>query len=208
MAEKNLVRLSLFLVLISFVFIYLIFADKNPELWNKQQQILVSDKNGEEIITVNPDETITNIDNPNYTEQDLLAKLNGATAQSKSLLILSGTNLVYNELESLTKLWLKPKYILQGKEWIYFVNLGKGEIELNFRASKFGGSVKTVTDITEIKKNWFILAIMNYINLPIWKDKYVVFTTKLNTDNRLVESSQKAYYDNKGYISQTLNSAY
>jgi|GEM_PF-5725504 len=89
MAEKNLVRLSLFLVLISFVFIYLIFADKNPELRNKQQQILVSDKNGEEIITVNPNETITNIDNPNYTEQDLLAKLNGTTAQSKSLLILS-----------------------------------------------------------------------------------------------------------------------
>gem|GEM_PF-6173802 len=49
---------------------------------------------------------------------------------------------------------------------------------------------------------------MNYINLPIRKDKYVIFTTKLNTDNRLIESTQKAYYNKKGYISQTLNSAY
>ncbi len=208
MAEKNLVRLSLFLVLIAFIFIYMIFADKNPELRSRQQAVLVSDENGEEIITVPADTNIANIDNPNYTEQDLLAKLKGATNQWKSLLILSGTKLVYNELESLTKLGLKPKYILQGEEGIYFVNLGKGEIELSFRVSKFWGAIKTITDLNEIKKNWFALTIINYINLPIRKDKLVIFATKLNTDNRLVESTSKAYYNKKTYISQTLNSAY
>lgn len=209
MAEKNTVRLSLFLVLIAFAFVYFIFADKNPELLFKQQEVLVADKSGEEVIVVATGDN-GSIDNPNYTEQDLLAKLKGIDDQtaSKSLLILTGTTLTYNELESLTKLGIKPKYILRGKDDIYFVNLGKGEIELNFKVSQFAGNIKTITDLNEIKKSGFNLLIMNYINIPTRKDVYVVFTTKQNTDNWLVQAPAKAYYTNKAYISDTLNSTY
>lgn len=208
MAEKNLVRLSLFLVLIAFTFIYLIFADKNPDLWKRETSVLVSDKDGEQIINIPTDTITTDLDNPNYTEQDLLTKLKWIDNQGSSLVILSGTKLVYNELDALSKLGLKPKYILEGKDGIYFVNLGKWEIELSFRVNKFSWTIKTLTDLSEIKKNWFALTIMNYINLPTRKETKVIFSTKINTDNRLVEANKQAYYDNKVYISQTLNSAY
>ncbi len=209
MAEKNTVRLSLFLVLIAFAFVYFIFADRNPDVLFRQQWVLMVDKSGEEIIVVATGE-IGDGDNPNYTEQDLLAKLKGSDDQSgsKSLLILSGTNLAYDELESLNKLWIKGKYILRGKDDIYFVNLGKWEIELNFKVSQFAGNIKTITDLNEIKKGGFNLLIMNYINIPSRKDTYVVFTTKQNTDNRLVQAPAKSYYNNKAYISDTLNSTY
>lgn len=209
MVEKNLVRLSLFLVLIAFAFIYLIFADKNSGLREKQQEVMVADKNGEQVIVV-PNDTNNTLDDPNYTEQDLLAKLKwiDSQTQSKSLLILSGTTLTYNELESLNKLGLKPKYILKGKDDIYFVNLWKWEIELSFRVSKYAWNIKTITDPAEIKKNWFNLLIMSYINIPTRKESRVVFTTKQNTDNWLVQATVGAYYKNKQYISDTLNSAY
>lgn len=153
MIEKNIVRLSLFLVLIAFTFIYLIFAEKNPDLRKPRQEVLVADKSGEEVIVVENDPNT--VDNPDFTEQDLLAKLKGIENQdnSKSLIVLSGTELTYSELDSLTKLGLKAKYILKGKDDIYFVNLGKGEIELSFQVSKYSGNIKTITDLAEIKKN-------------------------------------------------------
>lgn len=79
---------------------------------------------------------------------------------------------------------------------------------MNFRVSKYNGNIKTITDLAEIKKNGFNLLIMNYINIPSWKDSLVVFTTKQNTDNWLIQSSKATYYKNKQYISDTLNSSY
>lgn len=207
MAEKNMVRLSLFLVLIAFAFVYLVFADRNPTLWWKTQEVIVSDKSWSETIVVDAWSST----NDDYTEQDLLAKIKNINNQwswTKSFLMLSGTTLTYSELESLTKLWINPKYILKWRDDIYFVNLGKWEVELSFRVSKFAGNVKTITDLAEIKKNGFNLLIMNYINIPTRKDSYVIFTTKMNSDNRLVQSKVDSYYKNKWYISDTLNSAY
>lgn len=208
MAEKNMVRLSMFMVCIAFAFVYLVFADRNPNILKKQEEILVTDKSGTDIIVVDSDKSNSDVD---FTEQDLLAKIKWIQNQSsgsKSLLMLSGTTLTYSELESLNKLWLKPKYILKWKDDIYFVNLWKWEIELNFRVSKYAGSLKTITDLAEIKKNGFNLLIMNYVNIPTRKDRFVIFTTKQNSDNRLVQTDIKSYYNNKQYISDTLNSAY
>lgn len=206
------VRLSMFLVLIALAFVYLVFADSKPDILSrKQQEILVADKNGESILVV--DDTPNTLDNPNYTEQDLLAKIKWIDNQNswsvgKSLTILSWTTITYNDLDSLNKLWLKPKYILKGRDDIYFVNIGKWAVELSFRVSKYNGTIKTITDLAEIKKNGFNLLIMNYINIPTRKDSLVVFTTKQNTDNRLIQSSKGTYYKNKQYISDTLNSGY
>lgn len=207
MVEKNMVRLSLFLVLVAFAFVYLIFIDRNADLWWKTQEVIVSDKSGSETIVVDAWSNTSN----DYTEQDLLAKIKNINNQwtgAKSFLMLTGTTLTYSELESLTKLWINAKYILKGKDDTYFVNLGKWEVELSFRVSKFAGNIKTITDLAEIKKNGFNLLIMNYINIPTWKDNYVIFTTKMNSDNWLVQSKIDSYYKNKWYISDTLNSAY
>lgn len=208
MVEKNMVRLSMFLVLIAFAFVYLVFADRNPDLWKKKEEILVSNKLWTEVIVVDSEQNNGDTD---FTEQDLLAKIkwiNGQNSGSKSFLLLSWTTLTYSELESLNKLGIKPKYILKWKDNIYFVNLGKWEIELSFRVSKYSWNLKTITDLAEIKKNGFNLLIMNYINIPSRKDSFVIFTTKQNTDNRLVQADTKSYYANKEYISDTLNSAY
>ncbi len=211
-AEKNMVRLSMFLVLIALAFVYLVFADAKPEiLTSAKQEILVADKQGEKIVIV--DDTPNTLDNPNYTEQDLLAKIKWIDNQmswslSKSLVLLSWTTITYNELDSLTKLWLKPKYILKGRDDIYFVNIGKWEIELSFRVSKYNGTIKTITDLAEIKKNGFNFLIMNYLNVPSRKESLVVFTTKQNTDNRLIQVPKAIYYKEKKYISDTLNSGY
>jgi hypothetical protein len=205
--EKNMVRLSLFLVLVAFAFVYLIFIDRNADLWWKTQEVIVSDKSGSETIVVDAWSNTSD----DYTEQDLLAKIKNINNQwtgSKSFLMLTGTTLTYSELESLTKLWINAKYILKGKDDTYFVNLGKWEVELSFRVSKFAGNIKTITDLAEIKKNGFNLLIMNYINIPTRKDNYVIFTTKMNSDNWLVQSKIDSYYKNKWYISDTLNSAY
>lgn len=203
----------MFLVCIAFAFVYLVFADRNPHLIT-QHTVIKATKWGEEMIIL-PDNTSNTINDPNYTEQDLLAKLKWIDKQNSqsgwtesSLLILSWTSLTYNELESLKKLDIRPKYILKGKNDIYFVNLGRGEIELSFRVSKYNGSIKTLTDVSEIKKNGFDFLIMNYLNIPTWKEQLVVFTTKQNSDNWLVQSTTTAYYNNKSYISQTLNSGY
>lgn len=207
MVEKNMVRLSLFLVLVAFAFVYLIFIDRNADLWWKTQEVIVNDKSGSETIVVDAWSNTSD----DYTEQDLLAKIKNINNQwtgAKSFLMLTGTTLTYSELESLTKLWINAKYILKGKDDTYFVNLGKWEVELSFRVSKFAGNVKTITDLAEIKKNGFNLLIMNYINIPTRKDNYVIFTTKMNSDNWLVQSKIDSYYKNKWYISDTLNSAY
>lgn len=207
MVEKNMVRLSLFLVLVAFGFVYLVFIDRNTDLRWKTQEVIISDKSWSETIVV---DAWSNT-NEDYTEQDLLAKIKNINNQwswARSFLMLTGTILTYSELESLTKLWINPKYILKWKDDIYFVNLGKWEVELSFRVSKFAGNIKTITDLAEIKKNGFNLLIMNYINIPTRKDSYVIFTTKMNSDNWLVQSKIDTYYKNKWYISDTLNSAY
>lgn len=67
------VRLSMFLVLIALAFVYLVFADTKPEILSRKQEILVADKDGENILVV--EDSPNTLDNPNYTEQDLLAKI-------------------------------------------------------------------------------------------------------------------------------------
>ena len=204
MQEKSLVRMSMFLIIVSFIFVYTIFLDKNKNIFSTQdgpntQWVIVSDNDsaleGEVIDLTSSSSDNKSPSNIDPTEQELLYQIQWEAQSSWWVKILSGTTLVYDELPTVTKFNLNPKYILKWKWTIYFVNLGKGDIEFDLVASKFAGGTKYIIDMNHIRN---VLGLnfdnIRFINLPTWKDQLVVFVTKVGWDNRLIQSSPEDYY--------------
>lgn len=217
MQEKNLVRMSMFLIIVAFIFVYSVFLDKNKSIFGgdtyKPQDIIVSDIDGNNSGTDVIDLTnSTNTIDPSQVdpiEQELLYQLQWTNESSGWVKVLTWTQLVYDELPSITKFGLNPKYILKWNSTIYFVNLGKWDIEFDLAANQFAWNTKYIIDMNTIREViWLNFDNIRFINLPTWKNQLIVFVTKVGWDSWLVQSSPEDYYAYKKYISDTINSWY
>lgn len=216
MQEKNLVRMSMFLIIVAFIFVYSVFLDKNKNIFSSDtdisQDVTVSDINNSDIsdvIDLTDDSTVTDPSLVDPIEQELLYQLQWVSESSWWIKILTSTQLVYEELPSVTKFGLNPKYILKWEWSIYFVNLGKWDIEFDLAANQFAWSTKYIIDMNTIRE---VIGLnfdnIRFINLPTRKNQLTVFVTKVWWDNRLIQSTPEDYYSYKKYISDTINSWY
>ncbi len=217
MQEKNLVRMSMFLIIVAFIFVYSVFLDKNKNIFSnnttKWSAITVSDISSWDdtnVIDLTDQSATTDPSKIDPIEQELLYQLQWADDKSSSWVnILTWTKLVYDELPSVTKFGLNPKYILKWKWSIYFTNLGKWDIEFDLAASQFAWNTKYIIDMNNIREIiWLNFDNIRFINLPTRKNKLIVFVTKVWWDNWLVQSNPEDYYAYKKYISDTINSWY
>lgn len=216
MQEKNLVRMSMFLIIVAFIFVYSVFLDKNRNIfwWDTYtpQDITISDiddSTGTDVIDLTSQTDFTDPSQVDPIEQELLYQLQWTSESEWGIKVLTSTQLVYDELPSVTKFGLNPKYILKWNGTIYFVNLGKWDIEFDLAANQFAWSTKYIIDMNTIRE---VIGLnfdnIRFINLPVWKNQLVVFVTKVWWDNWLVQSSPEDYYAYKKYISDTINSGY
>ena len=82
MQEKNLVRMSMFLIIVAFIFVYSVFLDKNKNIFSSDtdisQDVTVSDINNSDIsdvIDLTDDSTVTDPSLVDPIEQELLYQL-------------------------------------------------------------------------------------------------------------------------------------
>ena len=183
--EKNSIRISIILILLAFMLIYKLFIDKNQKIisdiiytsWSNVGNILEIDnaKNGKVI-----------------DDNDKLGK--------KSYK-LSGTNIVTDELQSLSILRLQYKYITKGPNSIYIVYLDKFDQNAkNKMMYENSGNYKIIN--TERQKiidqvEWDEII---YVNNSSRKWKLVVFVVTKWLNSRLVQVNKDDYYKYKKYI--------
>ena len=183
--EKNSIRISIILILLAFMLIYKLFIDKNQKIisdiiytsWSNVGNILEIDnaKNGKVI-----------------DDNDKLGK--------KSYK-LSGTNIVTDELQSLSILRLQYKYITKGPNSIYIVYLDKFDQNAkNKMMYENSGNYKIIN--TERQKiidqvEWDEII---YVNNSSRKWKLVVFVVTKWLNSRLIQVNKDDYYKYKKYI--------
>lgn len=113
---------------------------------------------------------------------------------------LSWTKLFYWVLESLEKLGISYKYILEDKKWNYYVNLWKFDYDITSIARKLWWNIYTMNTESEILKNNLFWEKIVYVNLPEYKNKIVLMLVYINKKIWLLQIDYNVYYKSKTYI--------
>jgi hypothetical protein len=119
---------------------------------------------------------------------------------SSEIKYLSWTNLFYGILESIEKLWIAYKYVLEDKNWIYYIYLWDFKYDVISIARKLWWNVYTINTEQEILKNKLFGDKVMFINLPEYKNKIVLMLVYIDKDAWLLQVDYKLYYKVKTYL--------
>lgn len=176
-SEKSSIRISIILILLAFMLIYKLFLDKNEQAISSIMYNSSSGENAKEDKNIYIDDIKT-----------------------KSYKI-SGTNIVTDELQSLSVLKLPYKYITKWPNSIYVVYLNNFDQKQKNRIMyENSGNYKIIsTDKQKIidQVEWDEVI---YINNELRKWKLVVFIVTKWSDTWLIQIARDDYYKYKKYI--------
>lgn len=113
---------------------------------------------------------------------------------------LSWTKLFYGILESVEKLWINYKYILQDDKLIYYIYLWDLKYDIVNIARKLWGNIYTINTEQEILKNMLFGDKIIFINLPEYKDKIVLMILYIDEDVWLLQIDYDLYHKSKNYL--------
>ena len=119
---------------------------------------------------------------------------------SNNIKYLSWTQLFYGILESIEKLWIAYKYILQDKKWIYYIYLWNIQYDIASIARKLWWNLYTINTEQEILKNKLFGDKVNFINLPEYKNKIVLMLVYIDKEAWLLQVDYKLYHKSKTYL--------
>ena len=213
MQEKNLVRLSLFLICIALVLVYSVFLDKNGGIHSLRTQFYSSggktntawsgDTDTSDVFQtgtiITGEENILALDTTNQ------AKSTKTSTKNTNGLLLSGTRIVYDELESISVLDLEFGHILKGIGSLYLVTMSMPIDTIINRIIEAGGQTKTLSNRREIIQNGLVGRQIIYINLPKWSKKLVVMLIVTDAYTRLVQVDYDEYYKVKPLLKKILS---
>lgn len=184
--EKNSIRISIILILLAFMLIYKLFIDKNQDIIS---DIIYNSWTSSQI-----DDWLNNSNKWSFiVDSDLVLNQNSYK--------ISGTDIVTDELLSLSVLKLPYKYITKWPNSIYIVYLDKFDQNIkNKMMYENSGNYKIIN--TERQKiidqvEWDEII---YINNSSRKWKLVVFIVTKWLNSRLVQVNKDDYYKYKKYI--------
>ena len=209
MQEKNLVRLSLFLIFVALLLVYSVFLDKQGgsealrARFNTGSAPTTIVWSGDTSKRSNIFQTGTTITG----EENILALDTNASIKStnKKSGLLSGTRVVYDELESIRVLDLEFGYILKGTGSLYLVTMSMPIDSIINRIIEAGGQTKTLSNRREIIQNGLVGRQIIYINLPKWSKKLVVMLIVTDAYTRLVQVDYDEYYKVKPLLKKILS---
>ena len=182
--EKNSIRISVILILLAFMLIYKLFIDKN-------QQIISS-------IIYSPS---SNLSSWQIVKSDNTANINNNNKGTQIDKKIPESQIVTEELQSLSILKLPYKYITKWPSSIYIVYLNNfDQSEKNRIMYENSGNYKIINTqkqkiIDQIEWDEII-----YINNVNWKWKLVVFVVTKWSDTWLIQVNKDDYYKYKKYI--------
>lgn len=113
---------------------------------------------------------------------------------------LSWTKLFYGILESVEKLWLSYKYILQDDNSIYYIYLWDLKYDIVNIARKLWGNIYTINTEQEILKNMLFGDKIIFINLPEYKNSIVLMILYIDEDVWLLQIDYDVYHKSKNYL--------
>lgn len=119
---------------------------------------------------------------------------------SNTIKYLSGTKLFYWILESIEKLWIAYKYILEDQKWIYYVYLWDFKYDIVSIARKLWWNIYTINTEQEILKNKLFGDKITFINLPEYKNKIVLIIVYIGKDTWLLQVDYTLYHKSKTYL--------
>lgn len=119
---------------------------------------------------------------------------------SNKIKYLSWTQLFYWILESIEKLWISYKYILEDKKWIYYIYLWDFKYDVASIARKLWWNIYTINTEQEILKNQLFGDKITFINLPEYKNKIVLIIVYIGKDTWLLQVDYKLYHKSKTYL--------
>ncbi len=123
-----------------------------------------------------------------------------STSWQNDIIYLSWTKLFYGILESVEKLWINYKYILQDDKLIYYIYLWDLKYDIVNIARKLWGNIYTINTEQDILKNMLFGDKIIFINLPEYKDKIVLIILYIDEDVWLLQIDYDLYHKSKNYL--------
>lgn len=222
--ERKILRLSTIVLFLSLLVVYALFYQvkraqiKTQLSWEVDQnstQIYVKDWDEKKIIwSLESNEVDTQLDEliitwtlkkTNHTGNVKILTWNTLNKTNKGLIsneikYLSWTQLFYWILESIEKLWIAYKYVLQDKKGIYYIYLWDFKYDIASIARKLKWNVYVINTEQEILKNKLFGDKVMFINLPEYKNKVVLMLVYIDSDAWLLQVDYTLYHKSKTYL--------
>ncbi|MFZ2150491.1 MAG: hypothetical protein WAZ12_02330 [Candidatus Absconditicoccaceae bacterium] len=219
--ERRILKLSTIVLFLSLLVVYALFYQvKGIQIRNKIEGTI--DKGSTQIYVKNGNEKqlVGSLGSSNQTGKEMLGLIknnvltgylmtgntNSVTGNisiktgSNTIKYLSGTKLFYGILESIEKLGIAYKYILEDQKGIYYVYLGDFKYDIVSIARKLGGNIYTINTEQEILKNKLFGDKITFINLPEYKNKIVLIIVYIGKDTWLLQVDYTLYHKSKTYL--------
>lgn len=214
--EKKILRWSMAVLFLTFMIVYFVlYSVKGPlPAWILTTQtwwdIVIKEKSISDTLQENPflvDEMATwTVGFTSWTKQTWIASpsVTGTSLLSKTgtgRTLLSWTSLYYGELDFIEKLGISYEYALKDLSGSYFVYMGK-ELKYDFSniARKLGGNLYVMNTQQEITRNKLFGDKIIFINIPEYKNTYVIMLAYVREDIRLIKMDYTLYHTSKLYL--------
>lgn len=129
-----------------------------------------------------------------------LWSLENSLASTNSIKLLSGTTQYFGVLDIIDILWVQPEYILQDSKENFFAYFGEKWLDFVRTVQQLGWNVYTMATESEILENQLFWDKVSFINLQVFKDKYVLMVIELEGKTWLVQVSANNYHTSKSYL--------
>lgn len=219
--ERRILKLSIIVLFLSILVVYALFYQvKWLKIQNNKEsvvdrlstQIYVKNGNGKQLVGSLGSSSKTSYETWELNGSNILTG-NLVTWDTKyitweipnkdglnKIKYLSWTQLFYWILESIEKLWISYKYILEDQKWIYYIYLWDLKYDVASIARKLWWNIYTINTEQEILKNQLFGDKITFINLPEYKNKIVLIIIYIGNDTWLLQVDYKLYHKSKIYL--------
>lgn len=220
--EKKILRLSVIVLFLSFLVVYVLFyqvkgslikdvltSNADVEIDNDIKIYIKTGDKKEVVEEIIKDFGSGNVDivfSWKLSESTGINKKENEIVETQSISgqndirYLSWTKLFYGILESVEKLWLSYKYILQDDNSIYYIYLWDLKYDIVNIARKLWGNIYTINTEQEILKNMLFGDKIIFINLPEYKNSIVLMILYIDEDVWLLQIDYDVYHKSKNYL--------
>jgi hypothetical protein len=103
-------------------------------------------------------------------------------------------------LDIVDVLGVVPEYTLQDTKGNYFAYYGKKGLDFVRTIQQLGGNVFTLATESEILQNQLFGDKVSFINMQVFKDKFVLLVIEIEGKTWLLQVPADKYHTNKSYL--------
>lgn len=114
--------------------------------------------------------------------------------------LLSGTDLYFGVVESMDLLSLSPEYILRDGKSIFYAYFEQEPNAVKKTVQQLGGNIHMMASESEIAKNQLFGEKVSFINLPEYKNTYVLMLLEVSGKYWFLQIPYEQYHKSKDYL--------